>query len=246
MSRILACAISLGILASHLSLAQSGSATLSGRVEDIIAPVVGARIELRPEGAAAEVYRAKTDNSGTYRFLTVPKGTYTLKVDEPGYKRFTIASIGIAEGQERSLPVFRLSVGNVADCGGHAVVDHGRPLPEEGGVGDIRGSVRLDSRRPRKDDSLLEGVDVALLCSVRASCPSTKTDSKGEFVLKGLLPGNYYTLRFELTGFYPLDYPTYEVQASYELVYWPASLERCATRDCDPRRRPRKPQGHCE
>ena len=228
------------------SVAQDATASLTGVVQAITREgLPHALAELRSETSPGRAFRTQADNSGTYRFSGLPADEYTLKLGSAGFSQRTVKSIHISEGEQKLLPSLKLSVGSVADCGGHAVLNYLRLLPSSGYVGNLRGSVRLDRGPMVRSGPAITGADVTLICGRGTVCGSTKTNSSGEFIFTNLSPGTF-TIRVVRAGFYQLDKPGYHIEEGTESVYWPIYVERCPLGNCDPRRRPKKPPARCE
>src|ERR1700687_4604602 len=69
----------------HVSLAQVGTSTLTGRVVDATsAAIPNARVNVvnQESGAAASI---AADNEGIYRAATLIPGTYSVEVRAPGF-----------------------------------------------------------------------------------------------------------------------------------------------------------------
>ncbi len=83
--------------------AQVQSGTIAGKVQDEQGGVLpGATVSLTgPDRTATFV----TDNSGQYRFLNVPPGTYRLSVDLPGFSKAVHDDVVVAVGQTVSIPI---------------------------------------------------------------------------------------------------------------------------------------------
>jgi hypothetical protein len=88
-----------------LAVAQTGSATLRGTVKDPTGAVVpGADVTLINE-ANRDTRMMPTDEQGGYFFAALRAGTYTLRVELPGFKSFEQSSFGINAAQAARLDV---------------------------------------------------------------------------------------------------------------------------------------------
>ncbi len=93
LNSVLVCLATL-LLAVGLS-AQTGTTSLRGVVLDKSgAAVVGARVVLENVGQALQ-RTTRTDDSGEYRFLGLPPGTYTLSVEKEGFRKFELRALDL-------------------------------------------------------------------------------------------------------------------------------------------------------
>jgi hypothetical protein len=227
------------------SVAQVGSAGLTGKVKDITgAGVSSAQAELLSETVSDRRFRTSADSTGIYHFSGLPTGEYTLKLFSPGFKSLTVKSIHIMESEQKSLPTLQLQVGSIADCGGHAVLDYIRFLPTGGHSGNLVGSIRIEQAPFVVKSPPISGADVTLICDTGV-CGATKANADGVFVFRTLPPGNL-SVRVNRTGFYPLIEPGYVIEEGLESVYWSIYIERCPRGNCDPTMRPKRPPDTCE
>src|ERR1019366_1979880 len=83
---VLAC---LGILLLAVGLfAQTGTTSVRGVVLDKSgAAVIGARVVVENAGQALQ-RETRTNDSGEYKFLGLPPGTYSLTVEKEGFRKF--------------------------------------------------------------------------------------------------------------------------------------------------------------
>src|ERR1700747_1462738 len=75
-------------IGAPVSFAQSTGGRLRGTVTDPSgSAVVGAKVELINE--ATNVAReAETNSNGEYLFLEIPVGTYSIQIEQAGFKKF--------------------------------------------------------------------------------------------------------------------------------------------------------------
>lgn len=124
------------------STAQEGTASLTGRVEDVTgASLRGTVADLHSEQSRA--YRAVADGSGVYRFPTVVGGAYTLELQQAGFTRLTVKGISVSDGEQKVLPILRMEV-SIVGCSPHAVVEY---LQLEKGQGTLAGTIKVDGGR---------------------------------------------------------------------------------------------------
>lgn len=223
------------------ALAQVTTGTVSGQVHDITgAAVVSAKAALTMEQPPHTLFSARTDSDGEFRF-TIPPGTYTLELVQPGFKTLTLKSIQVVSGEQERLSPLRVDVGG---CPSPTSIDYLEILATEQGVGNLRGRVLREQKR--YPGPPVARATVKLLCSGRNICGETKTDSYGDFSFFDLPPGTNFTVNVSKHGYYPLEEPNYEVRAGFSSIYPPSTLEPCHNGNCDPRLRPKRPLGLCE
>jgi len=232
-------------LTALCSVAQDATASLTGVVRDVTGQSIPkAFAELRSTKTPGRLWRTSTDESGTYLFSGLTADVYTLKLESPGFASITVNKIRLGDDERKNIPPIELAVIDLT-CTGHLVLDYLRLVPSEKAAGDIRARVRMDRGPRREYGPPVTGARVTLICGEAVTCAATKTDFSGEFLFTSISPGSY-SMRVELDGFYPLRLEGYRVQSGFEAVYWPAGIERCPHRDCDPRRRHKRPLPRCE
>lgn len=102
--------VSAGPWRSAVAQDQTSTASLNGTVSDGTGAVLsGSAVTLTGTGNGV-VRNFTTDSSGNYTFRLVPAGTYSLKVDSPGFKSYQQDGITLVAGQGATQPV-NLSVG---------------------------------------------------------------------------------------------------------------------------------------
>jgi Carboxypeptidase regulatory-like domain len=85
------------VLLVYLSsaFAQTGTTSVRGSVLDRSgAAIAGAKITITNNGQALQ-RKTESDNSGEYKFLALPPGTYTLSVEKSGFRRFERTSMDL-------------------------------------------------------------------------------------------------------------------------------------------------------
>ena len=118
-SRGLLCVLLLmaGILLTTLaepSPAQLPTGTILGTVADQTGAVVP-DVTVTATNTETGVSRlTRAGNNGTYRFPSLPVGTYTVQAEKGGFQTMIQSGLRLAVGQEAVLN-FRLQVGQVAD-----------------------------------------------------------------------------------------------------------------------------------
>jgi len=221
----------IALIAATLLIPLSEAASLSGSVVDATgASIAKANVEL---DSGTQKYQARTDDAGVYQFANLPAGEYSLTVRVPGFKRFTLRSIGLVEDEQKRIPDVPLDLGN---CGGPPSRDLVL-LPLGDSFGRLTGGVSPS----------VKGIEVTLVCRTFSPCRSTKTDSNGRFSFE-MISAGVYGLNFHGEGYYPENATGYGyfVNAGWESLYGPVRLERCRNGNCDPKLRPKPPIAHCE
>src|SRR5437667_2626501 len=96
------CAFGLAwLLAANLAFADT-SGTIRGTVNDSSGAVLqSAKVSVTNEGTG-EVRRVTSDTSGTFQFLQLPVGTYTLRVEQTGFTTYQLSNIPLAVNQVAS------------------------------------------------------------------------------------------------------------------------------------------------
>jgi hypothetical protein len=81
----------------------SSSSAIKGTVFDIQpAVIVGANIKLSNE-TTKEVFTMVSSEDGTYKFESLPAGSYSIEIDANGFSRFKAKVVELREGQEINL-----------------------------------------------------------------------------------------------------------------------------------------------
>jgi len=105
----------LALLLATAGLAQNVSCSLSGIVQDPGGAVVAA-LEVRLASAGTGFLRStSTNQEGFFSFPNLLPGTYQLSVSPPGFKQYAQSSIELSAGDQRSLGVIRLQLGEVTE-----------------------------------------------------------------------------------------------------------------------------------
>ncbi len=106
--------LSLVLLISNISFAQSGSSSLRGTVTDLQGrPVAGATVTLG--NAAKNFTRTQdTNESGSYSFSTVPPGTYRVEVEAKGFKKASLTDVHALIDTPANIDV-QLEVGSISE-----------------------------------------------------------------------------------------------------------------------------------
>jgi hypothetical protein len=196
------------------------AASLTGSVVDAAGGYIPrASVEL---DSGTDKYRVQTDETGVYRFSNLPAGEYSLTIRVPGFKLFTLKAIGLTENEEKRIVDVPMDPGNGCGSNSRSLV----LLQAEEFFGRLSGSVRP----PAKD------IEVILVCRTFSACRSTKTDAYGRFSFSMLSTG-VYGLNFRREGYYAENATGYGyyVNAGWNSVYDPVSLQKCPDGNCDPK-----------
>src|SRR5437879_10741504 len=97
-SVLLTLALSVAVGAAHTrstraELPQSPNGTIQGVATVLdqqkeLSPLEGIRVELRGNSQDSQPLATLTDSAGHYEFTQLPAGTYTLRVNQQGFKPF--------------------------------------------------------------------------------------------------------------------------------------------------------------
>src|SRR5262245_47914390 len=93
-------------------MGQSTTGTITGTVQDTSGAVMpGASLKLTATGTGI-VQVQTSDESGNFRFLLLPPGTYTLEATIAGFKTFRREGLVVQSDRSMAVPV-EMSVGEV-------------------------------------------------------------------------------------------------------------------------------------
>ncbi|MDE3164369.1 MAG: TonB-dependent receptor, partial [Acidobacteriota bacterium] len=107
-------------------LCQTVSSTLNGIVHDSSgAAIAGASCRLT-NPSTSSVFTAATAPDGSFQFLDILAGAYTLRVSAPGFKTYELAGISIQSSEFHSAGVIVLEVGRPAES--IVVSEEGTPV----------------------------------------------------------------------------------------------------------------------
>src|SRR3954449_7424746 len=107
-------AVILSAISCFTLFAQADRGTVSGTVSDSSGAVVpGVSLVLRNE-ATNLTYNANASENGTYSFLNLPIGVYTLTADARGFQKYEVKGIQVQVNQQSRVDL-ALRVGDVAE-----------------------------------------------------------------------------------------------------------------------------------
>src|SRR2546425_7295862 len=107
--------LALIALAATLALAQTTSASLSGRVQDQQgAAIPGATVKAIDTRTNHE-FETVTSDDGTFFFPTLQPGTYTVTVELPGFKKLVKSGVILNATDKQSTGTLTLEVGEVVN-----------------------------------------------------------------------------------------------------------------------------------
>jgi hypothetical protein len=214
-------------------LTVSFAADLDGTVTDQSgAPIPYAIALLQSHTGSGGRYISRTDEKGAFRFVEIAKGMYSLELLANGFKSksITVTSVGI--GDEPVRHSFNLEVADLpVTCERLTtpLLDF-RLLPPGERNGNLAGKVIAMRNRP------VTGATVVLVCPGGQSCGTTKTNRRGEFNFRSLVP-RIYSITISRHGFYQSSEPGLAVRENLETIS-SSVLDRCPNSQCDPRFRP--------
>jgi hypothetical protein len=111
---LVAC-LAIFVLVSSLCFGQQLTGTLSGTTRDTTGAVVAnAKITMTNQ-ASGDVRTTVSNGAGYFSVTAVQPGTYTVKVEAPGFKQWKQDGIVFAQGDNRTLPQIALEVGQVSE-----------------------------------------------------------------------------------------------------------------------------------
>ena len=103
----------LWLASATLAWPQSSTSTVLGTVLDAQGGAVsGASVALINEGTGDQ-RSATTDGTGNFLFPSVPPGTYTAKVESPGFQTYRKQGNVLSASERLSLGMIQLTVGSV-------------------------------------------------------------------------------------------------------------------------------------
>ena len=109
---LVACLTILG-LASSFSFGQQLTGTLSGTTRDMTGAVVANAKVTMTNQLNGDVRSTISNGSGYFSITAIQPGTYTVKVEAPGFKQWKQDGVVFAQGDNRTLPEIALQVGQV-------------------------------------------------------------------------------------------------------------------------------------
>jgi hypothetical protein len=214
------------------SVAQDGTASLTGKVQDSSgAGVPGTVAELESEREPKSRFRTVADAGGVFRFAGLPAGEYVLKLSQVGFERLTVKPLHVLDSEQKSLPAVQLGEGAAGDC--HVGLDYIQLLPSGYTGGNLSGTVRI--AEGQVNSTPISSAAVTLICSTGKVCSKTRTDSDGEFLFKALPRGDF-SIRVTVPGFYNGGAPHYRVTEGFESVYSSTYMVRCPLGNCRKKR----------
>ena len=129
-----------------------------------------------------------TDSSGSFTFVDVPAGNYTLVETNPS--GYTDVSDSGGNPLDNRIPVVLGSGAGITDA-----------LFVDERLGSIAGIVKEDLDNNDSGDVAIRGVTITLLDSTGAEIATTVTDSVGGFLFVNLPAGNYTVIESNLAGY---------------------------------------------
>src|SRR5580692_10597050 len=96
-------AISLFVVAGLSLFGQTSSSNIIGTVVDQAGAVVPAASITLHNGATQQNVAARSNESGLFRFADLLAAPYSLRVEAPGFKAFTLEGIDLTSSETRDL-----------------------------------------------------------------------------------------------------------------------------------------------
>lgn len=197
------------------------------------ASIPGMFVFLQSESDASRRSRGWTDNDGAYKFLDLPAGNFRLEVISTTFSNKSIRVVELPAEEDRVLSSIELQVGLFSGCDSQMLhLQDGSILASTADTGDLAGTF------VNKKDKPIANVVVELSCGDDQICGQARTNSKGEFLFRGLKPG-YYSVIAKGARHYPLTKAGFVVRAGLRLTYGSIELESCVRGDCDPAHKPK-------
>lgn len=221
------------LLVVLLSLVWAGIAQHRGEVRGYVMdlrdnPMDGAEIEACDEKAKDCPQSGITGPDGSYQ-LALPSGQYSFKISARGFYSTEIRGVQIDGPVVKMLPVIRLDVGLIADCGIDRRPDYYRLPVGAAEAGAVGGLVASDKGIP------IAGATVTLYMQGYGPIGSQKTNSDGTFSFRGLQPrSEEYWVSIARDAFFSEEVRHLNVSPGLEGVYSPIALESCGHDHCQP------------
>lgn len=96
-----------------LTSAQVVKGSISGTVQDPTGAAIPQAEVRATQMETQQVFSAKTDDTGLFRLLLLPVGTYKLEITKEGFNALQMTDISVSAGQDRGLGVLMLAIGQV-------------------------------------------------------------------------------------------------------------------------------------
>jgi len=94
---------------------QQGTSTMVGAVSDSTDAIVPNAVLQLTEQATGTVHTLVTPATGLFRFIDLPPGKYSLRVESQGFKVYELNAIELASSETRDLGKLVLQVGGVTE-----------------------------------------------------------------------------------------------------------------------------------
>lgn len=210
--------------------AQQAGAEIHGSVVSWQTPVLPlADAEVRVSNGQNPPLIAKTGLDGSYRIQNLGIGTYTLKISARKFLDTLIRDVSLTAGEIKQLPVIRLELDPIYDCGTTGRPSYYRPSPGPQNKGAVSGIVLSDRK------AAVAQAMVSLVLEGKGRIQSTQTSDDGRFLFSELEPSNRgYYVRVDRGGFFFEEMRAPRVQSGFEAVYAPLTIESCSPGQCKP------------
>lgn len=161
------------------AFAQSTYGTIYGTITDSSSGVVrDALVEAKNPGSGV-VRSTKTGADGSYRFVNLDPGTYTVSVTAPGFSAAEQRDVVLQAREERALPIQLQVAGAAASVEVNAAIEVSDQLTlSDSKSGDMLNSVPLNFRATNNPSPIIAA----------ALAPGANVDSGGNITISGQLP----------------------------------------------------------
>jgi len=165
--------------------AQVSKGSISGTVVDPTGAIVAGADVKSTNVETNQATTTKSDDAGLFKLPLLPVGSYRVEVSKAGFRKASLAGIGVTPGVDNGLGIIKLEIGSVAET---VEVTAGTPLIEttQAQITNTFESTYLDNMPGIQEN---QGLDLLapLLPGVSASRDANRANTNGTgFVVDGL------------------------------------------------------------